>query len=195
MPKLSDTMTEGTIVKWRKQKGDKVAAGDTLAEIETDKATMEMESFDDGILAEIYVPEGEKVGIGQRIAMILAAGESAPAAGAAPSAPAPKAPAATPAPAPTASAPAPGSAPEKSAAAEAPASGNGGVRVKASPLAKKIAAEKGIDLVDGLCNVMCRARRLARLRCPGARPRRRHRLWRRRRCLRYRRGRGISAFR
>src|ERR1700677_2003232 len=91
MPKLSDTMTEGTLLKWRKQKGDKVVAGDVLAEVETDKATMELESFDDGILTEIYVPEGEKIGIGQRVAMLLAPGESAPAAGAAPSAPAPKA--------------------------------------------------------------------------------------------------------
>ncbi len=60
MPKLSDTMTEGTLVKWRKQKGDKVVSGDILAEVETDKATMEMEAFDDGILAEIYVPDGAR---------------------------------------------------------------------------------------------------------------------------------------
>src|SRR5580658_9123015 len=91
MPKLSDTMTEGTLVKWRKQKGDKVAAGDILAEVETDKATMEMESFDDGILTEIYVPEGQKVAIGQRLAMLLAPGEKPPAPGSEPSAPAPKA--------------------------------------------------------------------------------------------------------
>ncbi len=61
MPKLSDTMTEGTLLKWCKQKGDKIVAGDILAEIETDKATMEMQSFDDGILTEIYVSEGDKV--------------------------------------------------------------------------------------------------------------------------------------
>jgi pyruvate dehydrogenase E2 component (dihydrolipoamide acetyltransferase) len=143
MPKLSDTMTEGTVVKWRKQKGDKVASGDIIAEIETDKATMEMESFDDGILAEIYVPEGGKVAIGQRVAMLLAPGESAPAAGSAPSAPAPQA--AAPAPA---AAPASAPAPEKSAPAPAPApaSENGGTRVKASPLARKVAAEKSVDL-------------------------------------------------
>ena len=58
MPKLSDTMTEGTLLKWRKKKGDKVEAGDILAEVETDKATMEMESFDDGVLAEVFVNEG-----------------------------------------------------------------------------------------------------------------------------------------
>jgi len=140
MPKLSDTMTEGTLVKWRKQKGDKVAAGDILAEIETDKATMEMESFDDGILSEVYVPEGEKVAVGQRIAMLLAPGENPPAPGAAPSAPVPKA-----APAPSGAAQAPAQAPMPAAGESAPAS-NGGVRVKASPLARKIAAEKGVDL-------------------------------------------------
>ena len=103
---------------------------------------MEMESFDDGILSEIYVPEGEKVAIGQRIAMLLAPGESPPAAGAPPGAPAPKAkPAPATAPAESSSSPAPAAVP-----APAPASGNGGVRVKASPLARKIAAEKGIDL-------------------------------------------------
>ena len=68
MPKLSDTMTEGTLLKWRKKKGDTVKAGDILAEIETDKATMEMESFDDGVLTEIYVPEGGKATIGQKLA-------------------------------------------------------------------------------------------------------------------------------
>src|SRR5271155_3727679 len=98
MPKLSDTMTEGTLVKWRKQKGDKVVAGDILAEIETDKATMEMESFDDGILSEIYIPEGQKVAIGERIAMLLAPGEAAPAAGAPPPKAQPAAAAAAPGP-------------------------------------------------------------------------------------------------
>ena len=135
MPKLSDTMTEGTLVRWLKQKGDKVVAGDILAEVETDKATMEMESFDDGVLSEIYVPAGQKVAIGQRIAMLLAPGESAPAPGAAA--------------VPTAAAAAPSAgkaAPEPAAPAPAPASMDGGGRVKASPLARKIAAEKGVDL-------------------------------------------------
>jgi pyruvate dehydrogenase E2 component (dihydrolipoamide acetyltransferase) len=141
MPKLSDTMTEGTLVKWRKQKGDKVTAGDILAEIETDKATMEMESFDDGILSEVFVPEGGKVAVGERIGMLLAPGENPPAPGTAPSAPAPKA---QPAPSETAPAATPAAA-EKPALAPAPAS-DGGVRVKASPLARKIAAEKGVDL-------------------------------------------------
>src|SRR6476659_1839977 len=70
MPKLSDTMTEGTLVAWKKKKGDKVLAGDVIAEIETDKATMEWESPEDGTLTEIYVEEGGKVEVGQRIAFI-----------------------------------------------------------------------------------------------------------------------------
>ncbi len=79
MPKLSDTMTEGTLVAWKKKKGDTVSTGDVIAEIETDKATMEWESPEDGVLTEIYVEEGGKVEIGQRIAFIGAEGEAAPA--------------------------------------------------------------------------------------------------------------------
>ena len=78
MPKLSDTMTEGTLVAWKKKKGDKVSAGDVIAEIETDKATMEWESPEDGTLTEIYVEEGGKVEVGQRIAFIGEEGEAAP---------------------------------------------------------------------------------------------------------------------
>jgi pyruvate dehydrogenase E2 component (dihydrolipoamide acetyltransferase) len=78
MPKLSDTMTEGTLVAWKKKKGDKVSAGDVIAEIETDKATMEWESPEDGTLTEIYVEEGGKVDVGQRIAFIGDEGEAAP---------------------------------------------------------------------------------------------------------------------
>src|SRR5947209_15100030 len=70
MPKLSDTMTEGTLVAWKKKKGDKVSAGDVIAEIETDKATMEWESPEDGTLTEIYVEEGGKVNVGEKIAFI-----------------------------------------------------------------------------------------------------------------------------
>jgi pyruvate dehydrogenase E2 component (dihydrolipoamide acetyltransferase) len=76
MPKLSDTMTEGTLIAWKKKKGEKVAAGDVLAEIETDKATMEWESPEDGTLTEIYVDEGGKVEVGQRIAFIGEPGEN-----------------------------------------------------------------------------------------------------------------------
>jgi pyruvate dehydrogenase E2 component (dihydrolipoamide acetyltransferase) len=78
MPKLSDTMTEGTLVAWKKKKGDQVSAGEVLAEIETDKATMEWESPEDGTLTEIYVPEGGKVNVGDKIGFIRGQGEDAP---------------------------------------------------------------------------------------------------------------------
>jgi len=78
MPKLSDTMTEGTLVTWRKKKGDQVSAGEVLAEIETDKATMEWESPEDGTLTEIYVQEGGKVNVGDKIAFIGSEGEETP---------------------------------------------------------------------------------------------------------------------
>src|SRR6476661_4169265 len=78
MPKLSDTMTEGTLVSWKKKKGDQVSAGEVLAEIETDKATMEWESPEDGTLTEIYVQEGGKVNVGDKIAFIGGEGEEAP---------------------------------------------------------------------------------------------------------------------
>src|SRR5437016_4815037 len=77
MPKLSDTMTEGTLVAWKKKKGDTVTAGEVLAEIETDKATMEWESPEDGVLSEIYVEEGGKVEVGTKIAFIGEKGEEA----------------------------------------------------------------------------------------------------------------------
>ncbi len=78
MPKLSDTMTEGTLVKWKKKVGDKVESGEVIAEVETDKATMEMESFDEGILTEIYIQEGQKVEVGQRIARVGDKSDAAP---------------------------------------------------------------------------------------------------------------------
>jgi pyruvate dehydrogenase E2 component (dihydrolipoamide acetyltransferase) len=78
MPKLSDTMTEGTLVAWKKKKGDQVSAGEVLAEIETDKAPMEWESPEDGTLTEIYVQEGGKVNVGDKIAFVRGQGEEAP---------------------------------------------------------------------------------------------------------------------
>ena len=78
MPKLSDTMTEGTLIAWKKKKGDQVSAGEVLAEIETDKATMEWESPEDGTLTEIYVQEGGKVNVGDKIGFIRGEGEEAP---------------------------------------------------------------------------------------------------------------------
>jgi pyruvate dehydrogenase E2 component (dihydrolipoamide acetyltransferase) len=141
MPKLSDTMTEGTLLKWRKKEGDKVEVGDVLAEVETDKATMEVEAFDDGILHQFYVKEGSKVAIGSKIALLLRKGEQPPADGAAPAAET-KAPAAPAQKEPAhASAPAPSTAPAKAAASP-------GDRVKASPLAKKIARAEGVDLTS-----------------------------------------------
>ena len=70
MPKLSDTMTEGTLVAWKKKKGDKISSGDVIAEVETDKATMEMEAFEEGVLTEIFVQEGQKVSVGEKIALV-----------------------------------------------------------------------------------------------------------------------------
>jgi pyruvate/2-oxoglutarate dehydrogenase complex dihydrolipoamide acyltransferase (E2) component len=78
MPKLSDTMTEGTLVAWKKKKGDQVSTGDVIAEIETDKATMEWESPEDGMITEIYVQEGGKVNVGDKIAFIRGDAEEAP---------------------------------------------------------------------------------------------------------------------
>src|SRR6185312_10159886 len=77
MPKLSDTMTEGTVVKWSKAVGDSISVGDVLAEIETDKAVMELEAFDEGTLAEIYVNGGGKARIGEKLALLAGMGESA----------------------------------------------------------------------------------------------------------------------
>jgi pyruvate dehydrogenase E2 component (dihydrolipoamide acetyltransferase) len=135
MPKLSDTMVEGTLVKWVKAKGDNVEVGDILAEVETDKATMEMEAFDEGKLAELYVEEGGIIKVGDEIALILADGETADAAPAAKSTPAAEKPKT---PAPAAKTPV---APASRAAAPA-ATG----RTKASPLARKIAATRGVNL-------------------------------------------------
>src|SRR5438552_5733379 len=78
MPELRDPLTEGTLVAWKKKKGDQVSAGEVLAEIETDKATMEWESPEDGTLTEIYVQEGGKVNVGDKIAFIGGEGEEAP---------------------------------------------------------------------------------------------------------------------
>src|SRR2546423_7867274 len=78
MPKLSDTMTEGTLVAWKKKKGDKVSAGEVIPEIETDKATMEWESPEGGTVTEIFVKEGGKVNVGDKIAFIGEEGEETP---------------------------------------------------------------------------------------------------------------------
>jgi len=158
MPKLSDTMTVGTLVKWLKKEGDSVSNGDMLAEVETDKATMELESFFDGTLLKCFVEAGAQVEIGAALCAIGEKGETV-------EAPPPKAPAATaadaqsaaatpapasvtPAPAPVAVTPAPASAavvPAASSAAPSATENSAGGRIKISPLARKLAAEKGID--------------------------------------------------
>ncbi len=149
MPKLSDTMTEGTVAAWHKKVGDKVKSGELLAEIETDKATMEFESYNDGVLLHIGIEKGQSAKVDSVLAIIGKEGEDISALLASADAPAAAAPAPAPAPAPAA-APAPAPAPVAAAVAapapvavSAPAS-NG--RVKASPLAKKIAEDKGIDI-------------------------------------------------
>ncbi len=147
MPALSPTMTEGTLAKWLKQPGEAVSAGDIIAEIETDKATMEVEAVDEGVLGKIVVPEGtEAVPVNEVIALILAEGEDASAIEAAPQAsaePAPK-PAAPEPPPPAAKPAAATAAPAAAPAAPVPSDGTG--RLFASPLAKRMAKQAGIAL-------------------------------------------------
>jgi len=137
MPALSPTMEEGTLAKWLVKEGDTLKSGDLMAEIETDKATMEFEAVDEGTITSILVPEGtDNVKVGTVIAIIDGDGSAVTAA--------PKAATPTPAPAPT---PAAVSAPAATAAvAVAPTKVADGERVKASPLARRIAADKGVDL-------------------------------------------------
>ncbi len=150
MPRLSDTMQAGTVVKWNVKEGQKVKSGDVLADIETDKATMELQSFDDGTVASVAVPEGQSVPIGTVILVLAAQGEDlavAKAASGGAVAPAAKAAAASQqTAAPVATAAPVGAKVEIAAsnghAAEAPASG----RIFVSPLARKIAQESGVDL-------------------------------------------------
>jgi pyruvate dehydrogenase E2 component (dihydrolipoamide acetyltransferase) len=147
MPKLSDTMTEGTLLRWRKKKGDKVQVGDILAEVETDKATMEMEAFDEGTLADIYVEEGGKVVVGAAIALVLGEGEKA---GDKPKTPAPSAPElSTPQVRTSVSSGRPLTPRARAAAQRGGGSGgnvNVDIRVKATPLARKIADARGVRL-------------------------------------------------
>lgn len=141
MPALSPTMTEGKLAKWVKKEGDKVKAGDVIAEIETDKATMEVEAVDEGVLAKIVVPAGtDGVKVNSLIAMLLEEGEDASALAKAPAAAAPKT--VTPANQPAAEA----AKPAPAMAVVTPAQAKSAGRVFASPLAKRIAKEKGIDL-------------------------------------------------
>jgi len=154
MPRLSDTMEEGELAKWLKNIGDPVKKGESLAEIETDKATMDLEAFEDGVLEQQLVAEGTIVPIGQPVAVI---GDGSGASASAPAAPAAAAgapAAAVEAPAPAAATPAPAAEPAAPAAtaAEAPAPVQHAVapddKLRASPLARKIARDNGIDLAD-----------------------------------------------
>ncbi|WKA31746.1 pyruvate dehydrogenase complex dihydrolipoamide acetyltransferase [Bradyrhizobium roseum] len=164
MPALSPTMEKGNLAKWLKKEGDKVKSGDVIAEIETDKATMEVEAVDEGTIAKILVPEGtQDVPVNDVIAVLASDGEDVKAAGsgaaAAPASKPAEAPAAKPAaaPAPVAAAPAPAPAAPVAATAPAPqaaaafAKANGHARVFSSPLARRLAKEAGIDIarIDG----------------------------------------------
>lgn len=166
MPRLSDTMEQGTVVKWNVKPGDQVKAGQVIADIETDKATMELQSFDTGTVASIASPEGKAVPVGTVILVIAKDGESVTAGAGAGSAPAAEskaaattqASAAKSAGSSTSTTPAraggggtatmtPPAAPEPSANGSHASNGtHGGDRIFASPLARKIAAETGVDL-------------------------------------------------
>jgi pyruvate dehydrogenase E2 component (dihydrolipoamide acetyltransferase) len=141
MPKLSDTMTEGTLLKWHKKVGDRVEIGDIIAEVETDKATMEMEAFDDGVLTAINIPEGGKATIGSVLAVLdgndvvsSPAAESAPASTGAQVA------------AVASAAVASAAVAQVVVAAAAPVVHAAGERIKSSPLARKVAATLNVDL-------------------------------------------------
>jgi pyruvate dehydrogenase E2 component (dihydrolipoamide acetyltransferase) len=133
MPKLSDTMTEGTLVKWHKKVGDQVEIGDIIAEVETDKATMEMEAFDEGVITQLLIQEGEKALVGSTLA-VLGGDEGM----------------ATPPPLPISAAEMPPASAPTAVASPAPAAAltpdSNGERIKASPLARKVASELGVSL-------------------------------------------------
>jgi pyruvate dehydrogenase E2 component (dihydrolipoamide acetyltransferase) len=155
MPALSPTMEKGNLAKWLKKEGDKVKSGDVIAEIETDKATMEVEAVDEGTIAKIVVPEGtQDVPVNDVIAVLAGDGEDVKAAGSAAAAPKPAAAvpaAAKPAPAtekapPPAAAPAPATVAAAAPKAAAAPQMNGHDRIFSSPLARRLAKEAGIEL-------------------------------------------------
>jgi pyruvate dehydrogenase E2 component (dihydrolipoamide acetyltransferase) len=162
MPALSPTMEKGNLTKWLKKEGDKVKSGDVIAEIETDKATMEFEAVDEGTMGKILVPEGtQDVAINAPIAVLLLEGEKADSGGAAPAAPKaapaaatstapPAAAVSTPAPTavPATATPQPAKAAPSALAAPASASPNGSSRVFASPLARRMAKDAGVDVAQ-----------------------------------------------
>jgi pyruvate dehydrogenase E2 component (dihydrolipoamide acetyltransferase) len=140
MPRLSDTMEAGTVIKWHVKEGDTVATGDVLADVETDKATMEMQAYDDGVVAKLLIGAGDRVAIGTPIAVIAVDGEDASSAGSAEPAAATAAPAA-----------------RAAASADAPVAVTGtvvmpsahadtGARARISPVARRMAEELGVDI-------------------------------------------------
>src|SRR3954452_12467226 len=143
MPRLSDTMEQGTIGRWLVKEGDSYSEGDVLAEIETDKALMELQAYDAGTVLRILVSDGETADLGAPIAIVGEAGEEAP------EAPAQKPVAAQPEPAPettttTAKQAAPSEPPQHAVAANG---GGAGAALKVSPIARKMADKAGIDLM------------------------------------------------
>lgn len=147
MPRLSDTMEEGTLIKWRVKEGDTVASGDHLADVETDKATMELQAFDDGTVAQVPVGEGDTVPVGDLILLLAEDGESAEDAvknaggsggGSKKDTPKPDAQQKEAAPAATA--------PVSSGGSSGGTSGDGGAKLRVSPLARKLAEEHGLEL-------------------------------------------------
>ena len=145
MPRLSDTMEEGTLIKWNVKPGDTVAAGDHLADVETDKATMELQAFEDGTVAKLVLEEGQTVPIGQAILVLTADGESVEDAAkadvnaASSSSSAPQAD--------SERSEEPDQPAKQSASKPAPTSGGGG-KIRVSPLARKLADEHGLDLAS-----------------------------------------------
>lgn len=153
MPKLSDTMTEGTLAKWHIKEGDSVEMGKVIADVETDKATMEMQAFEEGKVFKLVSQAGNKVPLGGTMVVLLAEGEEAPAdldaviAGSDAPAPAAKAEAPSKTEKPASGKAFTGSLPPTAPGQKRrPAATANGVRVKASPLARKVAEEKGVDL-------------------------------------------------
>lgn len=146
MPRLSDTMEEGVLSRWLKAEGDEVHRGDVLAEIETDKATMDLEAYDDGVLQRLLVAEGATVPIGQPLAVI--GSDAARGVATAPAEPSPEPPAAEPSPEPPTAEPETAQpAPPSAAGASAPdAAAPSAGRVRTSPLARRIARDHGVDL-------------------------------------------------
>jgi pyruvate dehydrogenase E2 component (dihydrolipoamide acetyltransferase) len=132
MPRLSDTMEAGTVIRWNVKEGDKVRSGDVVADIETDKATMEMQCFDDGTVSRLLVEPGKQVPVGTPIAVIEVKGDMAGAK-----------PAAAPAPVPAAAPAAPAAVPTARPVVEAETSGE---RLRVSPVARRMAEELGVDL-------------------------------------------------